>query len=158
MNFIGHAGGAAVAGLTATGLLVVVQNTPVAVALTAGLVLWLGGQFPDLDIASIPARWFGGVGFLLAGALSSYGIIARHWEALLTSSIIGMAALLLLSLKHRGPLHKYWLPVFLVFLGLYGVFPHPYTGLYIFMFAIGIVVHLNLDGVFFWSIRKGWLV
>ena len=59
MNFIGHAGGAAVAGLTATGLLVVVQNTPVAVALTAGLVLWLGGQFPDLDIASIPARWFG---------------------------------------------------------------------------------------------------
>lgn len=149
MNFMGHAIGASVAGIGAAAYTITAGNTPLMALKVAG-VLWVGGQIPDLDIGSIPTRWFGRLGFLAAGLLFGYGFLARDHSAIAISSIIGLTALLLMAMKHRGPLHKYWLPGFCVFLGFF-------RGDYLILaFGVGMIVHLLLDRIFFWQF-KGWI-
>lgn len=150
MNFLGHAIGAGVAGIGAAAFVLETGNSPQTALKIAG-VLWVGGQVPDLDIGSIPARWFGRLGFLAAGLLFGYGFLTRIHEAIAISFIIGLAALLFMAMKHRGPLHKYWLPGFCVFLGFF-------RGDYLILaFGVGMMTHLLLDGIFPWQFKGWWL-
>lgn len=150
MNFMGHAVGAGIVGIGAAGFVLESGNSPLMAAKVGG-ILWLGGQIPDFDIASIPARWFGRLGFLAAGLLFGYGFLARDHRAIAISSMIGLAALLLLAMKHRGPLHKYWLPAFCIAISVF-------RGDYLLLAAgVGMIVHLLLDRIFPWQF-KGWLL
>lgn len=150
MKFLGHAVGAGVVGIIATALTLEAGNS-LRMAAEIGGVLWLGGQVPDLDIASIPAKWFGRLGFLAAGLLFGYGFLAREHGAIAISAVIGLMALLLMAIQHRGPLHKYWLPAACVFMSLF-------QGNSLMMaFGLGIIVHLMLDKIFPWQFRGWWL-
>lgn len=150
MNFMGHAIGAGVVGIGAAAFILKTGNSP-AMALKIGGILWLGGQTPDLDIASIPSKWFGRLGFVAAGLLFGYGFLGRDHRAIAISSVIGLTALLLLAMKHRGPLHKYWLPAFCIFMSVF------HGDALMLAFGCGIIVHLLLDRVFPWQF-KGWML
>lgn len=172
MNFAGHAIGAGVAGIIAAGCLLFfgIQLIP---ALIGGAALWFGGQFPDLDIGSIPGRWFGRVGFFLSVALLSWGNYALNMFLVNIAALIGLLALFLMGIKHRGPTHKYWTPLFLIavaFLGpifaaylplkaayLTQFLAIPFIEIYVICFALGITVHILLDGIWPWSL-KGWFL
>lgn len=155
MNFKGHALGAGVAGL-GTACFFWFQGLPATSVLSVAGVLWLGGQFPDLDVGSIPARWFGRLGFLSAALLMSWGILSATLTPLAVSSLIGLVSLFLQGMKHRGPAHKYYLPVFLGLLACFGTFPDELVNLLVGAFGAGVCVHLILDGIFPWSF-KGWI-
>lgn len=157
MNFPGHAIGA---GAGAAGLMIgllLVKEVSAATALYAGAVFWVGGQFPDLDVGSIPGRWFGRLGFLVAGVCFALGVSGKISIFMTVSAVIGLIALFLMGMKHRGPTHKYWLPVFLILMAVLGVFPETGTAIFIGAFAGGIILHLILDGIFPWSF-KGWFL
>lgn len=150
MNFLGHAIGAGATGIAAGALVMENGNSPQMALKVAG-VLWIGGQIPDIDITSIPSRWFGRLGFLAAGLLFGYGFFARVFEAIAVSSIIGLAALLFMAMKHRGPLHKYWLSGFCLFLGFF-------RGDYLILaFGVGMITHLLLDRIFPWQFKGWWI-
>jgi len=157
MNFTGHAIGAGIGGTALIELLLFFKDMPLISALAGGGVFWLGGQFPDLDIGSIPGRWFGRLGFLTAGIMFAFGISQKQLLFMTISSAIGLLALFLLGMKHRGPTHKYWLPVFLILVAILGVFPDQTTPILIAAFAAGIILHLILDLIFPWSF-KGWFL
>ena len=123
-----------------------------------GLIFWFGGLFPDLDVGSIPARWFGGLGFASGLVFMISGILTNNMKLLVYCCVLGLAALLLMFFKHRGPTHKYWLPAVLTFFGVFGSFQSELVHFSLFCFAGGVAVHLMIDGIFFWNIRKGWLI
>lgn len=154
MNFQGHAICAGLAGSGAAGFFYF-QGLPATAALGVGGLLWLGGQFPDLDVGSIPGRWFGRLGFLAAAFLTSWGLTNNSPAPLVWSSLIGLTALFIQGMKHRGPMHKYYLPLILLLLAVFGVFEDELFSLLIGAFAGGICIHLFLDGIFPWSF-KGW--
>jgi len=119
-----------------------------------------------MDTGSIPGRWFGRIGFLAAAVLTASGWqmsaldlrteFGGASDFLLISSLIGMISLLLQGLKHRGPIHKYWLPVFLLFMAVYGSFSGIFIPSVLCAFGCGICAHLTLDGIFPWDF-KGWI-
>ncbi len=154
MNFKGHALGAGAVGGIASSVFWF-QGLPVLSALGVGGLLWLGGQFPDLDVGSIPGRWFGRLGFLFASLMFGLGLYSNSLAPLVWSSLVGLAALFIQGMKHRGPMHKYYLPVFLLLLAVFGVFEDELFSLLTGAFAGGICVHLLLDGIFPWNF-KGW--
>lgn len=154
MNFQGHAIGAGLAGGGAAGFFYF-QGLPATAALSVGGLLWLGGQFPDLDVGSIPGRWFGLLGFLISSLFIGLGLAINSLAPLLWSSLIGLIALFSQGMKHRGPMHKNYLPALLFLLAVFGVFEDELFSLLIGAFAGGICVHLFLDGIFPWSF-KGW--
>jgi membrane-bound metal-dependent hydrolase YbcI (DUF457 family) len=154
MNFAGHATGGALAALTVGGATFAFGFKTTMLA--AGCA-WIGAVVPDLDTGSIPARWFGRLGFAGSCLLLGSGIIAESFVLLVSSAVPGLLALFLLGLKHRGPLHKYWLPAFLIPFAVWGQFPNEFVRPLMFSFAGGICVHLLLDGIFPWSF-KGWIL
>jgi len=132
-------------------------------ALAGGVVV--GSQFPDLDTGSIPARWFGRIG----GGTSLFLIIAgKIWEISLfwlIAALIGLVSLLTQGSKHRGLTHKYWIPLGLCLLSFlpYGTDWLPSLQEYLLPamlrgFALGVVIHLLLDGIFPWQLGKAWFV
>lgn len=157
MNFKPHALGATVAGIVAAGL--TWQFVGAAPACWAGICAWIGALFPDFDIGSIPARWFGRLGFAVSCCLLSAGIISDNQIFLIGAAIPGLLALLSMAFKHRGPFHKYWLPALLTGVAVGGYFlnirNHELIGALLLAFSGGMCVHLILDGIFIWSI-KGW--
>jgi hypothetical protein len=118
--------------------------------------VFVGGLAPDLDIGSIPARWFGRIGFLFAAAFFGLGVYLKELNFLIYSALPGMLALLLMAMKHRGPTHKHWLPVILLFMVVFGSFPDPFAPALMICFAVGLETHLALDMIFPWSL-KGWI-
>jgi membrane-bound metal-dependent hydrolase YbcI (DUF457 family) len=58
-------------------------------------------QFPDLDTASRPQRWF----YRGLAALLVLWALGGHWQA---AAIAGMLALLPLLHHHRGWTHRWW--------------------------------------------------
>ena len=157
MNFKANiTGGLVAGGLASGGTLSMGYNFDVALMSFGCCVM--GALFPDLDVASIPARWFGRVGLALAFILLSMGVMLESMKFLLYGALPGIMALICLSVKHRGPFHKYWVPVALMLLAVFGVFPAQEVRPLLYSFAAGIIVHLMLDGIFVWNIRKGWFI
>lgn len=154
MNFSGHALGGAAAVLVAGGA---TFSYGVQAATLAASCAGIGAVIPDLDVGSIPSRWFGRLGFAGASLLLGCGIIADNSVLLVWSAIPGLLALFLLGLKHRGPLHKYWAPVLLIPFAALGKFPNELVCPAMLSFAGGMCVHLLLDGIFPWSF-KGWFL
>ena len=157
MNFSSHLIGGTIAAGAVAGYMLYQYQDSFYTAVFAGGATWLGAQFPDLDVGSIPARWFGRIGALAVLILSGYGVLAQAPGLLLISSAIGFLALCMHGMKHRGPTHKYWFPLILFaaayLVGFQGIlYPLMLVG-----FGIGIYIHLLLDGIFPWQIRKAWL-
>ena len=155
MNFSAHFLGSAGAGMF-SGIFALMHTGSMQVAGAAFGAAAVGGVFPDLDTASIPARWFGRLGFVVAGVAFGLGSQLMDVHYLQISAIIGLFALLLLGLKHRGPFHKYWLPVFCFVLAAYGEFSYPEVNLLLACFGLGVIVHLALDFIFIWQL-KAWI-
>lgn len=155
MNFKGHAIGAGVGAVAAAGVLMLSGFSEKA-ALIAGGVFWIGGQLPDFDVASIPARWFGRIGFLAAAILFGLATSLKNIDFMAGSALIGLAALLSMAMKHRGPFHSFWTPIGLCAFAWLGKFESAPAPIFIYCFAAGILVHLTLDGIFPCSL-KGWI-
>lgn len=156
MNFAGHATGAGIAAAVVAAVCFYL-GFPIINSLIAAGVFWFGGQFPDLDVASIPGRWFGRIGFVLATILLSLGTLGSNIKFLVCSSIIGLFALVLQAMNHRGPTHKYWLPIFLLFFAYFGTFQSEFYPVLIRCFACGVIAHLFIDRIFPWNL-KGWII
>jgi len=74
--------------------------------------LWSAfSQFPDLDTASHPQRWF----YRGLGALLVLWALGGHWQA---AAIAGMLALLPLLQHHRGWTHRAWAALLVPLLAL----------------------------------------
>ena len=157
MNFQANVIGGAIAG-TVAGITVLSLGMGLEAVLFAFGAALAGALFPDLDVSSIPARWFGRLGFGFALLFLGMGLALESTKLLLTGTAPGLLALICMGMKHRGPIHKYWLPLSLSLLAFFGSFPSPLVEPVLYSFAVGICVHLMLDGIFIWSIRKGWLV
>ncbi|GAG49461.1 unnamed protein product, partial [marine sediment metagenome] len=126
-------------------------------ALIAGGVAWVGAVAPDIDIGSIPGRWFGRIGFLFSSLALSWGLMSEDVRFVVAASMPGLLILFVQSFKHRGPLHKYWLPLCLSGLGYFGIFQSELVQPLIFSFAGGLCVHLWLDGIWPWSFKGWWI-
>ena len=155
MNFAGHLTGGVMAGVVAGGACELI-GLHYQIALMAGGMALGGALFPDLDISSIPQRWFGRIGAAVSSVLIGYGNMINDHRFVMAAAVIGLLALLMMAFKHRGPAHKYWLPLVLVMLAVFGRFPSPLAGPLMMAFAGGVCVHLVLDSIFPWSL-KGWI-
>ena len=160
MNFKSHALGASGAAVIFFCIFFILESLQVAII--AAACAWIGAVFPDFDIGSIPARWFGRLGFAAACFLLSVGYITENINLLIGGAAPGLLALLSISFKHRGPFHKYWLPVLLSTVAAAGYYfdapSREIVNPLLLSFSGGICVHLMLDYIFPWQIRKGWFI
>jgi hypothetical protein len=120
-------------------------------------LMLMGSRVLSFSLGSIPGRWFGRLGFVISSILLGLGIWKSIFVFMIISGGLGLIALLVLIMKHRGPTHKYWLPLLLIAVAIFGVFPHNMISPLMFMFALGIILHLCQDGIFPWSF-KGWFL
>jgi hypothetical protein len=156
MNFAANCTGGIVAGAAAGGACVL-YGLSYQTALLAGGAAWLGALFPDFDITSIPQRWFGRIGAAVSALLIGFGSFLGDIRLVYASAGLGFIALLLMGLKHRGPTHKYWLPLLLSGIAVFGVFPSEMISPLLLAFAGGLCVHLCLDFIFPWSLKGWWI-
>jgi hypothetical protein len=157
MNFAANCGGGIVAGAAAGGACLFFGFN-YEIALAAGLAAWIGTLFPDFDITSIPQRWFGRIGAAVSALLIGFGSLLDDMRLVYASAGLGFIALLLMSFKHRGPTHKYWLPLILSGLAIFGTFPAEEVSPLLLAFSGGLCVHLCLDSIFPWSLKGWWLI
>ena len=155
MNFAANCTGGVIAGAVAGGVCIM-YGFSFQTALLAGGAAWGGALFPDFDITSIPQRWFGRIGAAVSALLIGFASLLDDTRLVYASAGLGFLALLLISFKHRGPAHKYWLPVLLTLLAVFGTFSYEAVSPLLLAFSGGICVHLCLDFIFPWSF-KGWL-
>lgn len=142
MNFSQHArDGLTAAALVSVASFVYYKNFDR--ALLTGLVIFAGSIFPDLDTDSIPSRWAARVGFVSS-------LILLSLNKPYAPAIAGMMFFLIKSGKHRGFIHKYYLPVFCFVLTAR-------TGNLLYAaFGFGLVIHLWLDRLSIFE-RKNWI-
>lgn len=102
---------------------------------------YIGAVFPDLDTDSIPSRRAA-----QAGLVTSFICVFLNKPWL--PAILGTLFFLIKSGKHRGFIHKYWLPAVCFALGTFLSEP------LCFAFGIGLVTHFALDGITLLSLRN----
>ena len=118
MNFKGHLAGGIIVGCVVSSVATHLSAVPALLALKVFLLTVGFSLYPDLDVSSIPQRWFfrGILVLLLFLVVSKYFRIA---------SIIAIVAVLPLISKHRGWTHSVWsailFPIFL-FIGYQHLF------------------------------------
>ena len=156
MNFKGHIIGAMAAAVATTAVLRFVGSFSFGEYIGLAAAVFVAGLFPDLDIGSIPARWFGRIGFLFAAVFFGLGIYLQNHVFLVYSALPGMLSLLLMAMKHRGPTHKHWTPVIFLCMSVFGSFPDPFAPALMIAGAVGLETHLALDMIFPWSLM-GWI-
>ena len=133
MNFSGHArAGLAAGAVFSVASLVYLKEFDRSALI--GLLMFAGAVFPDLDTDSIPSRWAARTG--LAGSL-----IMLYLDRPFVPALAGMLFFLVKSGKHRGFIHKYWLP------GLCFLLTARTGNLFYAAFGAGLVVHLGLDKI-----------
>lgn len=157
MNFKGHfIGGLGVAVLTGGGLTVNEYSLTVA-GITAAAV-FTGSQFPDFDTGSIPARWFGRIGFFFNFAVLLYSLKMGNGlnQWMIAATVVGLISLFSQGSKHRGLTHKYYIPLILAGLFFYPEFKGTLLPFICAGLSAGIFTHLFIDCIFPWKI-KAWI-
>ena len=146
-NFKGHITAGLIASAvvtTATGFLT--QNVEASVL--AGGACFFGSLASDIDVDSIPSRWFARLGFVAT-------ILLYYFNKKDLGLILGASFFFLKSGKHRGWTHKYSLPLGLVVVGkIYEVAYSPaYAYAYFLAVAVGLLAHYTIDTMnpFLWS-------
>ena len=109
----------------------------------AGAACLFGSLAPDIDVDSIPSRWFARFGFIAT-------ILLYYFNKKDLGLVLGGSFFFLKSGKHRGWTHKYSLPLGLVFAAYF--IPHMAW----FVGAIGLIVHYSLDRISPFRV-SGWV-
>lgn len=130
MNFKGHfMGGVASGGLLIVGLSYYHNHSgsPLYYAelVPLFLITVFFALFPDLDVGSIPQRWFYRVVFLCL-------IVLSLQNALEVAVLLALVSLLPILSYHRGWTHRWWAPLVtpLLLALLYEYWRHPQEGLH----------------------------
>jgi hypothetical protein len=98
------------------------------------VLVYLGAIFSDLDTQSIPSILVSRIGFVLSCIML---MLNKPWPP----AIAGAAFFLIKSGKHRGFIHKWWLPSAFMASGL--IWSQPAC----LAFGVGLIIHLMVDKI-----------